>query len=378
MNPPARILVVDDQEANRALLSDFIHMLGHTTVFAEDGRKALDRLQEQPVDLVLLDITMPVMDGYQVLDHIKSDATLRHVPVIVISGVDEMSSLAHCIERGADDYLTKPFNATVLRARIKAALERKRLHDQDLRYKRLMEEYNATLARRVREQVEQITATHLATIFAMSKLADSRDHETGEHLERMREYARLVARHLKAKPGFAEELDYNFIDNIYAAAPLHDIGKVAIPDRILQKPCKLTKDEFEIMKLHAQFGAETLRAVDREHPGNTFVRMGIEIAEYHHEWWNGMGYPHGLAGTAIPLSARILALADVYDALTSKRCYKEALSHDESKDILVQDRGAQFDPCLVEVFLAEEKAFLHIRRRFEDKPLTAVENPAKK
>jgi len=366
MTTSAKILIVDDQEANRSLLSDFISMLGYTPILAENGLAALKHMNDEPADLVLLDIAMPVMDGYQVLDEMKKDARLRHLPVIVVSGVDEMESIAHCIEKGAEDYLTKPFNTTVLRARVKASLERKRLYDQETRYKRLMEEYSTTLAHRVREQVQEISSTQLATIFAMSKLAESRDPDTGEHLERMREYGRLVARHLNAKSLYPHIVDWSFLENIYAAAPLHDIGKVAIPDRILQKPGELTPKEFDLMKLHTQFGADTLRAVDREHPGNAFVRMGIEIAESHHEWWDGTGYPNGWAGNDIPLSGRILALADVYDALTSKRCYKEAYSHEESKAIIVEGRGTQFDPVLTDVFLAEEKAFLTIGQQFVD------------
>ena len=359
MKKTACILVVDDQETNRLLLADFIDALGQESIAADTGAAALEQMRTHSVDLILLDIMMPVMDGYEVLDAMKADSTLRHLPVIVITGVDDIQSITHCIERGADDYLTKPFSPTLLQARINACLDRKRLHDMEI-------EYKSELERRVEEAVRQISSTQLATIFAMSKLAESRDPETGEHLERMREYAKILSLHLSKHPKFASRIDEQFIANIYAAAPLHDIGKVGIPDRILQKPGRLTPEEYELMKLHPEVGAETLRAVDAQHPGNTFVRMGVDIALGHHERWDGTGYPHGVSGEAIPLAARILSLADVYDALTSKRCYKEAFSHEKSKAIILEGAGTQFDPDVVEAFIAENEAFVAIRKHFED------------
>jgi putative two-component system response regulator len=362
----AKILIVDDEQTNRIVLDGMMVALGYQTTLAENGLSALAAVESESPDLVLLDIMMPEMDGYQVLDHLQASPATRGLPVIVISALDDVGSVARCIERGADDYLPKPFNPTVLRARVSASLEKKRLRDQEAAYREQIENYNIRLETRVREQVQQITASQMTTIFAMSKLAESRDPETGEHLERMREYCRVLAEHLCQLGEYAEEADEGFVDDIYAASPLHDIGKVGIPDRILLKPGRLTPEEFDAMKRHVCIGAETLKAVHEQHRTNQFVLTGIAIAEAHHEKWDGSGYPYGLAGRDIPLAARILALGDVYDALTSKRCYKEAFSHEKSRAIILEGRAQHFDPGVVDAFVANEEVFVGIRTRFED------------
>lgn len=200
----------------------------------------------------------------------------------------------------------------------------------------------------------------------MSKLAESKDPDTGAHLDRMREYCKLIATYLATRDSHRDQIDETFIASIYAASPLHDIGKVGVPDHILLKPGKLTKDEWEIMKQHPTIGADTLRAVYAQHPDNALLRAGIEIAEGHHEKWDGSGYPYGISGTAIPLSARILALADVYDALTSERCYKKAFSHSRCRDIICEGEGRHFDPVIVSAFLETESEFVKIRSEFRD------------
>lgn len=360
------ILVVDDQEVNRLLLADLVASLGYRCLTAGNGAGGLALLESETVDLVLLDIMMPMMTGHEMLESMMADEGLRHIPVIVVSGLDEMDSIVRCVQAGADDYLIKPFNATLLRARIQASLEKKRLYDQDKKYRVRIENYNEELEHRVKQAVHEVSSTQLATIFAMSKLAESRDPETGEHLERMREYARLLAESLRHKAQYQRDLDETVMANLYATAPLHDIGKVGIPDRILQKPGRLTADEFEIIKQHTVIGADTLRAVDNEHPGNDFIRIGIEVALTHHERWDGTGYPRGLAGEEIPPVGRILALADVYDALTSKRCYKEASSHEESVAIILEGSGSHFDPGVVDVFRQRQDDFVAIRQEHLD------------
>jgi len=364
----ATILVVDDNDMNRDMLSRRLEHEGYQAILASDGYMALDLLASDSIniDLVLLDIMMPQLDGYQVLERIKGDSRLHNIPVIMITAVDEIDSTVKCIELGAEDYLPKPFNPVLLRARIGASLEKKRLHDMESRYREQVEQNNLVLSDRVREQVMEIASAQLGAIFAMSKLAESRDPETGEHLDRMREYCRILALQMQKLPQYKETIDQGFIENIYAASPLHDIGKVGVPDAILCKPGKLTEDEWIIMKTHPIVGAETLREVNRQHPGNAFVQTGVEIAEAHHEKWNGRGYPFGLAGENIPLVARILALGDVYDALTSKRCYKNAFSADEARNIITGDRGAHFDPDVVDAFLATEDEFARIRMQFQD------------
>jgi len=360
------VLVVDDNEMNRDMLVRRLEPLGYEVSTARDGAEAMDALMQNPFDLVLLDIMMPVKDGFEVLQEVKTHNDLHMIPVIMITALDDTSSAARCIQLGAEDYLTKPFDPVLLKARVATCLERKRLHDQERHYRNQIERYNDELQDRVQQQVQQITSAQLGAIFAMSKLAESRDPETGEHLERMREYCKVLSDYLGRLPKYQALIDQEFIENIYAASPLHDIGKVGIIDSVLLKPGELTAEEWKVMKSHPIIGAETLREVDRQHPGNSLIRMGIDIAESHHEKWDGSGYPYGLKGNDIPIVARILALGDVYDALTSKRCYKEAFDHDKSRTILQENSGGHFDPDVVDAFLATEDEFQRIKEYYQD------------
>jgi putative two-component system response regulator len=362
----SKILVVDDNEMNRDLLVRRLKRQGHEVLTANDGLAALEILNSHRVDLVLLDIMMPNLDGYQVLEKMKADEYLMDLPVIMITAVDEVDSAVKCIELGADDYLTKPFNAVLLGARINASLEKNQLRKQEQKQRQQIEDLNLFLTARVRQQVAEIASAQIGAIFAMSKLAESRDPETGEHLDRMREYCRLLAQDLSKQPEYTEYIDKSYIENIYSASPLHDIGKVGVPDAILTKPGKLTEEEWVVMKTHPIIGAETLREVDREHPGNAFIQTGIEIAAAHHEKWDGSGYPYGLKGKEIPLSARILALGDVYDALTSKRCYKEAMPHHKAIEIIEEGERKHFDPDVISAFLRINEEFVKVREYFQD------------
>lgn len=366
------ILVVDDTELNRDLLHRRLKKNGYHVALAVDGHDALSQLRGADFDLVLLDIMMPVMDGYQVLEAVKADQKLRHIPVIMITSLSEMDSVVRCIELGAEDYLPKPFNPVLLQARINACLERKRAHDTERHYQQRIEAHNGLLEEQVRQQVKALSSAQIATIFAMSKLAESRDPETGQHLERMREYCRVLALDLSKTDKYATTIDRRFVDDIHGASPLHDIGKVGVPDMVLQKPGKLTDEEWKLMRTHALLGAETLRAVNAQHPGNSFIQMGIEIAESHHEKWDGSGYPYGLAGNDIPLAARILALGDVYDALTSKRCYKDPMSHEKAAEIILSDRGRHFDPDIVDAFMRVEHEFITIRAVYQEKGVSLM------
>ena len=363
---PATVLIAEDNENNRDILRRRLEKDGFKTIEAVNGVETLARMKQFHVDLVLLDIMMPEMNGYQVLERMRVDSSLETIPVIVITAVNDIESAVKCIELGAEDYLPKPFNATLLKARISASLEKKRLRDQEQEYRVYIERYNRNLEERVMRQVRQITSAQIATIFAMSKLAESRDPETGAHLERMREYCRLLSETLSHKKKYELIVDRQFIDNIYAASPLHDIGKVGVPDNVLLKPGKLDVPEWVVMKTHPIIGAETLRAVDRQHPGNNFIKTGIAIAEFHHERWDGSGYPYGLKGERIPLEARILALGDVYDALTSRRCYKEPFTHERTREIILEGAGQHFDPEIVEAFLEMESEFIRIRTFYRD------------
>lgn len=361
-----RILIVDDEEMNRQMLSDLISRLGYTPLLAEHGAQALEILNSEPVDVILLDIMMPVLDGYQTLELIEKNVNFHAIPVIVISGVDDIQSAARCLENGADDYLAKPFDPVILKSRLKGCLLKKQWRDREEQYKREIERHNLELEERVRQKVNELYSSQMATIFALAQLAESRDPETSDHLERMREYSKRLAAQLRKKPKYQKKINDSFIQRIYEAAPLHDIGKVSIPDRILQKSGKLTPEEYEIIKIHPVLGAKTLRQVDHKHPGNPTILMGIEIAESHHEKWDGSGYPFGLCAEIIPLSARIVALADAYDVISSKRIYKNAYSHEKSRDIIVADREAHFDPDVVDAFLEIENEFQTIHGNSED------------
>ncbi|MDH5256997.1 MAG: response regulator, partial [Gammaproteobacteria bacterium] len=330
----ARIMIVEDNDYNRDILRRRLDREGYDVIECVNGREAVNTLKTEKVDMILLDIMMPEMNGYEVLEIIKKDEGLKNIPVVVISALSEIDNAVKCIELGAEDHLPKPFSPTLLRARINAGLQKKLFYDREVQYKHLIEDQNRNLEARVSDQVKQISETQMAAIFAMSKLAESRDPETGEHLERMREYCKILAYQMSKTVKHKDLIDDEFIANIYAASPLHDIGKVGIPDSVLIKPGKLTEDEWVIMRSHPVIGADTLRAVDKQHPGNQFIKVGIAIAEYHHERWDGTGYPHGLKGDSIPLEARILALGDVYDALTSQRCYKKAFSREKTNEII--------------------------------------------
>jgi len=362
----SRLLVVDDNEMNRDLLSRRLQNYGYETDIAENGVQALERLADSEFDLVLLDVMMPDMNGYQVLEAMQADKGLNDIPVVMVSALDEVESAVRCIELGAEDYLHKPINAVLLKTKVAAILEKKYLRKREKEMHLEIENHNRYLEQRVQEQVRDISIAQMSAIFALSKLSESRDNETGAHLERVREFCKLLCRKLRDTPKYESIIDDQYIEYTGAASPLHDIGKVGIPDQILLKQGKLTDEEWLIMKTHPVIGAETLRAVDRNHPGNEFIRIGIAIAEGHHEKWDGSGYPYGLKGEQIPLEARIMALSDVYDALTSKRCYKEAFSHEKSREIILSSNNTHFDPDVINAFLAAESEFMEIRAAYID------------
>jgi len=366
------ILVVDDNALNIEAITRRLEQDGFHTYKAEHGRQALMILENFPVDLVLLDVMMPEMDGFEVLKKIKQAEQWQDIPVVMVSALEQEDSVVRCLEDGADDYLTKPVNSVLLRARVNNALNKKRLHDNEKQYQHELESYNQQLKHKVEQQVSEIVSAQMSMIFATSKLAESKDPETGAHLERIRLYCKVICEYLADLEEYRDIVTTQYIDCIYAASPLHDIGKVGIPDSVLLKPGKLTDQEWEVMRTHTLIGAGTLRAVSDKHPGNAFLRIGIEIAESHHEKWDGSGYPYGLTGDAIPLSARILAMADVYDALTSERCYKEAFSHEKSREIIVEGSGKHFDPRVVEAFLNCEDQFIRIKKENADEEQVSV------
>ena len=336
------ILIVDDTPENLDILVGILRD-AYSLKVATDGQSALELAAAAPPDLVLLDIMMPEMDGFEVCRRLKAKRGTGDVPVIFVSALDRAEDKILAFTKGGVDYVTKPFQPEVVRARVETHLRLRRLQKEQ-------ESYSRELESRAEAQVKEIAAGQFATIFALSKLAESRDDDTGKHLERVQAFCSLLATALRDDSGFSDQIDDEFIENIQHASPLHDIGKVAIPDRILLKPSKLTSDEFEVMKTHSTHGTRTLEAVASQYPNNAFVDMGIEIAHSHHERWDGRGYPQGLNGEAIPLSARIVCLADIYDALRSRRCYKEAFSHAKARGIIEEQNGQALDPHIVPTF----------------------------
>jgi len=360
MKKDISILVVDDLEMNRSILIDLIEPMGYSMLEASNGKQALELILKHKPDLILLDLNMPEMDGFELLRVIKANPFTKIIPVVVITGLSDQENHLKALEAGADDFLTKPFNFSFLKARMKSLLTLKMLYNQNILYQEKLKNSNVVL-------LEKLIRTQDVTIVALAKLAEFRDPETGEHLERMREYVKILSLELRELPKYREHITEEYIENIYKSTPLHDIGKVGIPDHILLKPGKLTEEEFEIMKLHTIIGGNSLElAIKTAKMERSFLDMGKKIAYSHHEKWDGTGYPNNLKGEYIPLCARIVALADVYDALTTKRIYKPAFTHEKSKEIILNGAGVSFDPDIVMVFEKKEKDFLRIQNEFKD------------
>lgn len=352
-------MVVDDNQTNLKLVSRMLNDGGHRVETFQRGADALSHAEYQPPDLVLLDINMPEMDGFEVCRRMKAHPRLREVPVLFISALSGTEDKVRAFAAGGLDYVTKPFNVSEVRARVQTHLTVNRLRKE-------LQRHNRELEQLVQEKVGEIHDSQIATIVALAKLAEHRDSETGKHLERVREYSRLLAEELQRSGVASHPVTLEFITNLYHATPLHDIGKVAIPDTILLKPGKLTAEEFEVMKTHAVVGAETIRSVHTQYRNNGFLATGLALTRSHHERWDGAGYPDGLAGEDIPLEGRIMAVADVYDALRSERVYKPAYSHEKTREIILEGSGSQFDPVVVDSFVATEQDFERISRELDD------------
>lgn len=355
------ILVVDDTPQNLSLIAGLLRD-DYRVLVANSGERALALAEgEQPPDLILLDVMMPDLDGYEVCRQLKASPTTRDIPVIFLTARNEVEDEQRGFDVGAADYVTKPISPPIVLARIHTHLMLKRARD-------LLVDQNTYLETEVRRRMRELAAVQDATIMAMASLAETRDNETGNHIRRTQHYVRALALHVREHPRFCAALANAIdIEMLYKSAPLHDIGKVGIPDHILLKPGKLTEAEFEIMKLHTTLGRDAIQAAEAllETPDN-FLHYANEIAYSHQEKWDGSGYPQGLSGEAIPLSARLMAVADVYDALISRRVYKPAYSHEVAVDIIRAGRGNHFDPDLVDAFLELSEEFRAIARRFAD------------
>jgi len=354
------ILIVDDSPENLTVLSEFLQPLYRVRV-ATSGQKALRVAVTEPrPDLILLDVMMPEMDGYQVFERLRADSATRDIPVIFVTAIDTQDAELRGLEAGAVDYITKPIIAPIVLARVRTQLELKQAHDW-------LCDQNSYLEAEIAKRMAENELVQEVSIRALAHLAEIRDPETGNHLLRTQGYVRLLATLLKEHPRFKAILNDLYIKVLARSAPLHDIGKVGIPDAILRKPGKLTADEWEIMKTHAKFGSDAIEMAERDAVGPVeFLTLAKEIAHWHHEKWDGSGYPDGLAGDAIPVSARIMALADVFDALISRRVYKEPMSFDEIRKIFIAGRGQHFDPDMVDAFFANFNDFCAIADQYRD------------
>lgn len=357
----ATVLVVDDTPANLSLMTGLLRDI-YKVKAAIDGEKALRIAQsDAPPDLILLDIMMPGMDGYEVCRRLQANPVTRDIPIIFLTAKAGIEDEKMGLELGAVDYITKPISPPIVLARVRNHLALKASADF-LRNK--ADFLEAEVVRRTAE----VMAIQDVTIMAMASLAETRDSDTGNHIRRTQHYVKVLAQHLRKHPRFASVLDDDrYIALLFKSAPLHDIGKVGIPDRILLKPGKLTFEEFEIMKTHTTLGRDAIQSAE-EHLGMKveFLNLAKEIAYGHQEKWDGSGYPQGAAGEAIPVGARLMAVADVYDALISRRVYKEGMPHEKAAAIIVQGRGQHFDPDIVDAFVAVQDQFQAIAQRFAD------------
>jgi putative two-component system response regulator len=347
-------MIVDDSPQNLKLLETMLSKQGYKVVPIPKGVMALAVARRNPPDLVLLDIDMPDMDGFEVCREMRADKQLSEIPILFISAMTGVEAKVKAFEQGGQDYITKPFQFEEVKARVETHLHLVQLRKE-------LRQYSHVLEDKVQEQVQEISDSQLATILAMAKLAENRDDDTGQHIERVQLFCKMLAEELFRQNAYKEIVTQEFSEMIYHCSPLHDIGKVGIADRILLKPGKLTPEEFEIMKTHTTIGARTLETVKKRYPRNAFIAMGARIAKCHHEKWDGSGYPIGLKGNDIPIEAQILAVADVYDALRSKRVYKDAFSHEKSSEIIFEGAGKHFNPALVGVFEKLEKEFKDVR-----------------
>lgn len=361
------ILVVDDMPENLELYRRLLTPRGYVVAAANSGEQALTMVESAPPDVILLDLIMPGMDGFEVCERLKRNLSTRHIPIIMVTGVADHDANIRALEAGVDDFLTRPIDPVLLEARIRSSVKSKAMQDQILRYQKRLEDDKQILEERVRERTAEVERTQQATVFGLARLAESRDPETGEHLERMRRYVREIAIEMATWPKYDRIIDSGFVETLYYSSPLHDIGKVGIQDAILLKPGKLSPEEFDIMKTHALIGGDTLKDADEEAGGNSFLEMGRDIAYHHHEKWDGSGYPHGLLGPDIPLCARIVALGDAYDAMTTKRPYKEPFSHEKTRQLILEGAGKHFDPEVVKAFLKREQKFIRIQKELGDR-----------
>jgi putative two-component system response regulator len=354
MKRKARILVVDDEDRNLQLMRDILLLQeDYEVVLASDGVEALERVEEDPPDVILLDVNMPRKDGFEVASELKSREETKFIPVVMVTGLSAVEHRIKALEIGADDFLAKPVDMMELVARVRSLVKVKAYHDHMRDYQRALEAEVAKRTKQLQNAFEKIKVVSLDTIYRLARAAEYKDEDTGAHLQRMSHYAAAIARRM--------DLNEKTVDAVLYASPMHDVGKIGIPDRILLKPGRLDHEEWDIMKQHTTIGSRILE-------GSTggFIKLAEVIALTHHEKWDGSGYPQGLKGAKIPLVGRITTIADVFDALNSKRPYKDAFPVEESFRMIREGRGNHFDPDVVDAFFDIQDEILDIKERFRD------------
>jgi cyclic di-GMP phosphodiesterase len=369
------ILIVDDAPENLAVLSEILQP-AYRVRAATSGEKALRVAASEPQpDLILLDVMMPGMDGYAVVERLREEPATRAIPVIFVTARDAPEDEERGFAQGAVDYITKPIKPAIALARVRAQLELKQARDR-------LRDQNAYLEAEVARRLGENELIQEVSIHALARLAEMRDPETGNHLRRTQAYVEALARQLESNPRFSDFLTGSTVELLARSALLHDIGKVGVPDHILLKTGKLSPEEWKIMKTHARLGSEAIEQAERdaEKPvAVEFLVLAKQIAHWHHERWDGSGYPDGLAGDAIPIGARLMALADVFDAMISPRVYKAAIPFEQARDIIADERGRHFDPDVVDAFLAIYEEFVAIATRYGDpEAMGANSEPARR
>lgn len=357
------ILLVDDEPTNIKILVEVLRD-DYDLLIATSGQQALEQVNghHDEIDLILLDVNMPEMSGLDVLQQLNTKMSWAEIPVIFVTARNEEGDEALGLQQGAVDYITKPVCAPIVRARIQTQMLLREA-------KKELEAQNRILEEKVLERTEEISYTQDVIIYALTSLAETRDNETGSHIIRTQYYVKDLAQMIRSFPEYAHELDNDDnIEAMFKTAPLHDVGKVGIPDRVLLKPGKLDEEEWEIMRTHPSLGGDALKkaAESVKGRGALFLKYAQEIAYGHHEKWDGSGYPQGLSGDAIPISARLMAIADVYDALISRRCYKDPMSHEQALAIMLEGKGKHFDPVMLQTFLDNDQTFLAIADKYRD------------
>jgi putative two-component system response regulator len=352
MDERPKVLVVDDE---RFYIDVLVQLLSndYEVLVAKNGPQAIKRAgSKNSPDLILMDILMPDMDGYEVCQHLKHNSLTRKIPIIFLTAKSEEQDELKGFELGAVDYITKPISPPLLKSRVKTHIS--------------LSKQRFALEQLVLERTREIEQTKDSLVFSMGAMAELRDRETSNHLRRTEQFVKLLAEGLAQTPGYMNQLDLGTIRAMHRAAPMHDIGKVGVADRILQKESALNEEERAEMRRHTLYGRQLIEQAERQIGSTPFIRIAKEIAYSHHERWDGTGYPEGLSRTRIPLSARLMAVADVYDALASRRYYKEPMEHTEVVKEIKRGAGSHFDPDVVEVFLTQQTQFDRTYQKYRD------------